>query len=383
MLSERPSLPERTTEFAVGVSLEPLPAWDELEGLWRDLEERADTSFFLSWTWISTWLDTISRRPELLIARVDGQVVGLALVLSRLIIRHRVMPVWTAFLNQTGVEEQDVITIEYNDILTDRRLEHEVRSACLRFLLERRKLGGRRVGELAFCGLHEDRSADLFQLERPVRELASTGSARVDLDAIRRSGKTYQEYLKPSVAKRLRRSLALYQDMGDVAVTAAVTVEEALSFFANAGKFHQQRWTAKGYPGAFAFPFYIDFHRKLIRTALPEGKVELLKIEVAGRPIGFLYNFLYRSHVYYYFSGFRFDDDNRLKPGLVCHKLCIERHLARGMDVYDFMGGEQRYKTELGEPGPRIVALAVQRPNVLLAAERPLRRLKQKYARCR
>ena len=47
------------------------------------------------------------------------------------------------------------------------------------------------------------------------------------------------------------------------------------------------------------------------------------------------------------------------------------------MDVYDFMGGEQRYKFELGNSGPRIVSIAIQRPNLMLAAERPLRRLKQ------
>ncbi len=380
MLSQSTFLASSFSSKDIRVTLEPLPDLDHLAALWQALEQRADNAFFLSWAWIGTWLAMISRRPELVIARVDGDVVGLGLVLSRLIVRHRLMPVWTLFLNQTGDQNQDVITIEYNDILTDRRIEQDVRSACLRFLVARRRVGGRRVGELVLGGLHEARTGDIEQLARPIRELASTGSARVDLKAIRQSGGTYQGSLKPSTARRLRRSLTLYRSRGKIELSAARSVEQALDFFESAGALHQQRWTAKGYPGAFAYPFYVDFHRRLIHMALPEGKVELVRVAVAGEPIGFLYNFLYRNRVYYYFSGFRFEADNRLKPGLVCHKLCIERHLADGMDLYDFMGGEQRYKSELGEPGPRITALAVQRPNLMLAAERPLRRLKQALA---
>jgi len=364
---------------AVKVTLEPLPELHRLAALWRHVEKRADASFFLSWTWISTWLASIERRPELVIARIDKDVVGLGLVLSRLIVRHRLMPVWTLFLHQTGNEDQDVITLEYNDFLIDRRVEEETRNACLRFLLERREFGGRRVGELAFRGLHEARSQDLLRLGRPVRELAAAGSARVDLASIRGSGGAFSDSLKPSTARRIRRSMAIYQSRGEIEVTAAGSIEQALAFFDAAGVLHQERWTSKGYPGAFAYPFYVDFHQRLINRALPEGQIEFLRITVAGEPIGFLYNFLYRGQVYYYFSGFRFEADNRLKPGLVCHSLCIERHLAAGMDIYDFMGGEQRYKTELGKPGPRLVSLAVQRPNLLLAAERPLRRLKQAW----
>ncbi len=377
MLSQAFSPSPFTKGATVKVTLEPLPELHRLAALWRHVEERADASFFLSWTWISTWLTSIERRPELVIARIDKEVVGLGLVLSRLIVRHRVMPVWTLFLHQTGSEDQDVITIEYNDFLIDRRVEEETRSACLRFLLQRRDFGGRRVGEIALCGLHEARSNDLSSLGRPVRELAVAGSARVDLGSIRKSGQSFYDGLKSSTARRIRRSMALYQARGEIEVTAAETIEDALAFFDAAGVLHQERWTSKGHPGAFAYPFYVDFHRRLINRALPEGQVELLRIAVAGEPIGFLYNFLYRGQVYYYFSGFRFEADNRLKPGLVCHSLCIERHLAAGMDVYDFMGGEQRYKTELGKPGPQLISLAVQRPNLLLAAERPLRQLKQ------
>ena len=345
--------------------------------MWQDLESRADRSFFLSWPWIDSWLASVDCRPDLVIARIDGVVVGLGLVQARQMTRHRVLPVWTLLLHQTGDHDQDVITIEYNDFLTDRRHRDHVRSACLRFLIDHGEIGGRKVGEIVLGGLDGALRSDIEALGRPVHERAVAGSAFVDLTALRRSGDAFLDTLKAKTARRIRRSMALYRERGEIVLEAAASVEEALDFFDRCGALHQARWTARGLPGAFAYPFYTTFHRRLIRNALPLGKVELIEVAVADEPIGYLYNFVDRGRVYYYFSGFRFEADNRLKPGLVCHALCIERHRANGMDAYDFMGGEQRYKLELGQPGPDIVSLAVQRPNWMLAAERPLRKLKQ------
>ena len=364
-------------EASIEIGIEPLPDLERLAAIWQALERRAERSFFLSWTWIGTWLATIDCRPDLITARLDGEIVGLALVHARLKVRHRVLPVWTLYLNQTGDDDQDVITIEYNDVLADIRVRDRVRSACLRFLIEHGRIGEHEVGELLLGGLAGERREDIEALGRPVQERARAGSAFVDLAAARSAGTPFLETLKPRTARRIRRSIALYEERGPVQLEAASDVDQALAFFEACGALHQARWTARGRPGAFAYPFYVAFHRRLIAEALPLGMIELIRVSVAGEPIGFLYNFVDRGRVSYYFSGFRFEPDNRLKPGLVCHSLCIERHRAAGMDVYDFMGGDQRYKYELGEAGPDIVALAVQRPNWMLAAERPLRRLKQ------
>ncbi len=361
----------------IKVAVEPLPTLARLGWMWRDLERRSRAGFFLSWHWIGCWLATIDDTPMLLVARAGDQVVGLGLLMVKRRVRHGMMPVQTLYLNQTGDEDEDVITLEYNDILTERRCETVVWRACFRHLLDQREIAGRRIGELVLRGLHERLVAEVAGLGRPWRELANAGSATVDLATIRRRGVPYLDTLRPTTKRRIRRALALYRARGDVDLSVATTVDQGLVWFDDAGAFHQRRWTARGHPGAFGHPFYVAFHRRLIAAALPAGVIELARVSVADEPIGFLYNFLYRRRVYYYFSGFRFDPDNRLKPGLVSHALCIERHVQAGMDVYDFMGGDNRYKTELGQPGPRIVSIAVQRPNLLLAAERPLRRLKQ------
>ena len=77
-------------------------------------------------------------------------------------------------------------------------------------------------------------------------------------------------------------------------------------------------------------------------------------------------------------TGFRYESDPRLKPGLVSHCLCINRHLDDGSDVYDFMAGDARYKANLGEPGPDMIYLLAERPTWPLQLESALHGAKRR-----
>ena len=113
----------------------PLPALSELEGAWRDLESRADTTFFLSWTWIGTWLRLLPGDVDarLVVVRQVGRVVGLAVACDRTV-RRRLFDSRARFLNCAGDEVLDELTVEYNGFLAERGLEAEVASAGLRAL---------------------------------------------------------------------------------------------------------------------------------------------------------------------------------------------------------------------------------------------------------
>jgi CelD/BcsL family acetyltransferase involved in cellulose biosynthesis len=70
---------------------------------------------------------------------------------------------------------------------------------------------------------------------------------------------------------------------------------------------------------------------------------------VAGEVvIGYLYNFCYNGSVLGYQSGFDYAAaGTHERPGLTCHHMAIERAAASGMWRYDFLAGEDRYKTSL------------------------------------
>ncbi|NJO39067.1 MAG: hypothetical protein HC871_17520 [Rhizobiales bacterium] len=80
---------------------------------------------------------------------------------------------------------------------------------------------------------------------RPVHERAKAGSAFVDLRALRTGSLGFLDSLKATTARRIRRSMALYQARGRLDLTVAGDVDEALAFFDHCGKMHQERWTAR------------------------------------------------------------------------------------------------------------------------------------------
>ena len=174
----------------------------------------------------------------------------------------------------------------------------------------------------------------------------------MDLDSLRARGSDYLSSLRPNTRQQIRRSMRLYDAAGELSATWADSAEIGLRFLDGLKTLHQNQWNARGKPGGFASAFFERFQRRLIAEALPAGAAELVQITRGDEPIGYLYNLVWQGYVHAFVSGIFFEDDNRLKPGLVCHALCIQHHLDTGASVYDFMAGDFRYKASLGEPDP-------------------------------
>ena len=107
----------------------------DLEALWRPLQARSDTDFFLSWDWIGTWLAELGSLPDVIAGRVDGQIVllGALFPASR---RTRIgFRVSSLNLHNVGNPAKDVITLEYNGFLVDRRWAGKVEAEAFGFLL--------------------------------------------------------------------------------------------------------------------------------------------------------------------------------------------------------------------------------------------------------
>lgn len=356
-------------ELATGLEAE------DLGRIWRDLEVRSDAPFFLSWDWIGSWIMESATKPHVLIGRVDGRIVLLgALVQSA---RHSTLPflVNGLRLHTLGDHGHDVITIEYNGFLVDSAWGDAAEDAAIRFLMQGAQVQGRRLDELHLRSV--TRSYEAVSLELGLRHkiVSSKPSYRIDLDTIRETGKPYLDTLSANSRQQIRRSMRLYEQRGKLVATRARDVPEALEFLAGLKSLHQPYWASRGKPGAFSYPFFEDFQRRLIGTGMLRGTVELVRIACDDVAIGYLYNFVHRGQAYAYQSGFLFDDDPRLKPGLVSHCLCIEMHRRDGTRIYDFMAGEARYKASLGKPGPDMVYALLQRPTLSVRIENVLHRL--------
>lgn len=363
---------------AVSLHVEPFPGPDVLRAWWGDLERRADTTFFLTWGWIGALLAESGIEPAVVTGRAGNEIVALGLLQAAVRQRHRgLLRSRTLFLNETGDAAKDGVYIEHNGFLVDRRFGADLEARLVSFVA-RDDAGLPAWDELRLGGTPA-RYLDLARRAGLELQVGSeAGTAAVDLQAIRASGKDYADHLSANARYQLRRSLRQYRTLGALQCEAAGDVAEAQGWLDELAALHQAYWTGRGKPGAFAQPFMRAFHRRVIAEALPRNEVEILRVRAGEQILGFLYNLIHRGWVGAYCSGFAYGDDAKAKPGYVSYAMAIDRHLALGNRVFDFLAGDSRYKTSLGRPGERLVWFDLQKPRLGLKIERGLRRVRDR-----
>ncbi len=346
---------------SVDIDLLPISDVENLRQLWTDLESRADGSFFLSWSWIGNWLAFLpaKARPHLLKATSRGRVVGLALLCPRTLWRFGLLRTRCWLLHETGERVFDRLFMEYNGILADRSCAPEVLTACFDWL------GSRLTNwdELVLGGLEPAAEAAVRRVAQgqghTLQVRIADSTQWVDLGHVRQRGGDYLATLGKNTRATVRRAMRLYTDRGPLDYRVAANADEALADFRAMEVLHQSSWAARGQSGAFSNPSFRPFHERLIATGVPAGTVRMCRVSVARQPVGFLYNFVHRGRVMNYQGGFAYEEDKRVKPGLVSHVLAIEDTLARGEDCYDFMSTPAGHKPLLANAGQPMNWLAL------------------------
>ena len=347
--------------------------------LWQELQSRSRHSFFTSWGWIGCWLRQLpeSIRPQLLIARNRAGVAGLGLLNSRRVYHGNLVPSRSLFLHATGAELHDSLTIEHNGFLAASGCEGPVCRAFIDHLCDQAP----DWDELCLPGIDVDSPlAHALQAARPgmrVRVTKKEPCYMVDLGALRTSGNEYAATLGERTRTHLRKSQRLYGASGTVCAWPARNVTEALDFFEELKRLHRATWESRGLPGAFAEPWIDAFHRRLIAEQFACGEIQLLHVAAGVRTIGYLYNFVQAGHVYAYQSGFRYEQDGKYKPGLVCHAAAVEWNCEQGAETYDLLAGDCRYKQNLATERTRLEWVALQRDRVWFRLEDWLRHARE------
>ena len=305
---------------------------------WRDLERRADGSFFQSWAWVGCLVTERFPDPVLVEATEDGRTVALALF-NR--VRRWFGPA-VLYLGESGSAALDCPYVEQNGVLTEAGREDELTNLCLRAVAPRHDLVLSGVSEAVLAALR--RSATL------VRVGQSRASPFVDLAVPRAAGTDYLAGLSANTRQQLRRSDRFYQQTGPIVLDRAGSVDAALVMLDEMAVLHQAAWTERGRPGSFAEPFFRRFHRALIASALRDGEIFLQKTSYNEMTIGILYGFIHRGRLLAYQSGFTYQPHRSpAKPGLTCHAKAILFAAEQGLDAYDFLAGDDRYKRSLAD----------------------------------
>ena len=326
--------------------LEPIGDIAGVEPQWRQLQERTNCAYFLSWSWIGNWLKAlpVSPAPLLFTATEAGAIVGLAIVFSRTLRRHGVIVSRAVFLNKTGDDTLDEITIEYNGILAESRKHAQVTRAAIDYFMSN---GWDEVFIDAAL------SPDTVMLPqgarwRSRRRMPWSGYA-VNLQKIRDAGTTYLDVLSGNMRQQIRRAMHEYAKLGPLRVeNAGPNKQAAESWLAELARLHQISWVRKGMPGAFSNSFFNRFHASLVAERTAAGEIQMLRVGFGDRWIGYLYNFYWNGVVHNYQSGFNYDLLPRKNwPGTIAQFAAIEFNLRHGANSYDFLGGDSQQKRSL------------------------------------
>jgi CelD/BcsL family acetyltransferase involved in cellulose biosynthesis len=364
--------------MSLDISLSTLRDPAALATEWRELEGRAEPSFFQSWTWIGTWLAVSGITPLVLRVIEDGTLLALALLIERRVRRHGILTVRQLVLHETGNPEQDGIWIEYNGLLMAKDAPSGMLARVIRYLAGAPLVQGWQ--ELVLSGVSDEYPAAAVQAGLHVELDRRSPCYAVDLAAIRQAKGAWSDTLSANTRAQIRRARRHAEAGGAVTLRGASSVAEALAFFDRLIVLHNRHWRAKGKPGAFATGFEQAFHHRLITDGVPLGHVRLLCVMAGEKPIGYLYNFTYRGEILNYQSGFQYGSDNHDRPGLVSHAVCIEAALEDGSNVYNLLAGEGRYKRSIGQYSGDLLWCRAQRACLTLALERVARRLKQRLS---
>lgn len=362
---------------SVVVTLKALARTEQLRAEWLELEVGSDASFFTSWAWMGTWLASLPDLKALRVLRVrrDGQLIGLG-VLGRHIGRH-LGPISARglFLNATGDEALDNLTIEYNDLLARRGDAELVR----RSVIEQLPRVSHHWDELHLPGVEPAAHWSQYVGAGYTQHARRSATYQVDLDRVRARDGDYLGLLSANTRAQIRRSLKEYERLGALVLEQPANVEEAFDYFQALIGLHQAAWTERGEPGTFADAYIRDFHAQLIRQQFACGSVQLLRVRAGEQSVGYLYNFVWRGRVYNYQSGLDYALGGKHgRPGLVCHALAIEMNARAGLQVYDMMAGEHRYKESLATDCASMEWRVIRRDRLKFRIEDSLRAWKSR-----
>ena len=328
---------------------------DEWSGL---LDQASQSEVFLSPEWITAWMTHFGGGLEafLHIARdTSGVLVGLAPLYRRrpgpiALQRHPAL----ALMGDEGVGS------EYLGILARKEAEHEFISALSR-LLE----GGWSLADLR--GLRQDHPGT----EWLIQNLGSRAPARIHRERHPCSSipltDDYESYLASLGAKfrttvRYRTNKLTKSFRVNLLRTAREDEIDAHleRFFA----MHQGRWEAEGHPGSFYHPRKRAFYKEVAAGFLRRGWLRFYHLEVDGVIRAAQFGFAFRGVLHSLQEAFDYD----FRPrgiggvGVVLRGMAIRESIAEGLKAYDFLGGDEEFKTRWGTTTHYVVRARIGAP---------------------
>lgn len=178
--------------------------------------------------------------------------------------------------------------------------------------------------------------------------------------ALPSSWDAYMQTLAKTVRRRLRKlkkSVLDAQRLTTHRVTDDAELDAAWKVLVD---LHQRRRQSLGQPGCFASERFAAFHGEVARQLLENGQLRLAWFELDGRPVSAEYNFASPNTIYAYQGGVE-PESLHEQPGHLSSMQMIRWAIESGHRNYDFLRGDEHYKSQWGAQPTGMYAVRIVR----------------------
>lgn len=314
--------------------------FDKLEEEWNALIEQADGTVFQTFEWQQSWWKYFgsSHRLHCLVFHSGATTIGIA-------------PLFTEFVRYAGVPLARRLQFigrglsDYLQVISLPGYEKTVLSALVQHLRS---------------NSHE---WDIFDLEdvnesSPSCSLLPALLREAGLPVYRYRGNVCPQVTLPTTAQMLMQSLGpttgynfrrkfkrlqsnfkseveLYRRETDD-LRAAVDAFCAI---------HGARWKSQGHPSAFDDDHHRAFHLEVVTKFAKRDWLRMFFLRIDGTPSAVSFSFNYKKRIYMYQSNaYGSEEVMKCSPGFLVRSIAMVEGISEGMQVFDFMRGDEPYK---------------------------------------
>jgi len=349
---------------------------EKLGEKWLELERDSDCSVFLSWLWIGNWLDVVADKLFLVEAYHDDKAVGLGFFVetTRKVFGCFSIKQW--WLHKTGGQQQDQMWIEYNDFLLDKSCSTAVREQMIKAVADfdpsvKEVIIGLSASERLACFTNSFTKLNFLEAS-----LVKTNGYLASLSRLK------GDYLNKTPSKNTRsqvtRSKKILQSQGQLIFEVFSNPQKLVELYPKLASIHIDKWKDTNEGSGFSNPIFEGFH-KAIALSNTNNMVQIAVLTLDEVELGYLVNFVYNNRVYFYLSALQQNADNKVKIGLTLHSEAIQYYTQQGIEFYDFLGGDARYKKSLSDEKYNLEMKCYYRDDFILRLECKLKNFKMKF----
>ncbi|MDO8954853.1 MAG: GNAT family N-acetyltransferase [Gammaproteobacteria bacterium] len=313
------------------------PEWNAL------LRTSNADSIFLTWEWISSWLETILPDAALMVVAVrdsEQQLIALApFYRSRLYLFGRISYQCLRILGDSNSGA------EYPDIIIKRGMEEAAIPMMAQLYSEHAKKWDW-VWLLNIAGWAGalERCTRVFQPSTFTIKKQPYSFSSMPLP---NSWEEFILLLPKGRASILRRQNQRASRQHTLEIHHCTQAEDLPSFLTTFFSLHAQRWQDKGQLGSFARrPGMEEFYRDFARKALETGWLAFFSLSLDGIPQAIQYGYIYNNIFHQLQEGYDPEGlpglGNVLREKVICW--CMEQHIRE----YDFLGVHSPHKVSWG-----------------------------------